>query len=180
MAALGVSEMNRLSFFTSVLNSALLDVAAKKLPVFTFALYHDHESGAVSVCVDTEENSNRSVVSMNRYNMRYFMQALTNGDLKSAGLWQANIGRSLSLGDFALVNAARTSLGNLTVDGGFYLDMMKSLVAVRDQVAALAPEPERLVFACSGANDEVAFVWSYESAQQSAPEDALKQRASER
>jgi len=42
--------------------------------VYTFALYHDHESAAVSVCVDTEANSRRVVAHTNRYNMKHFTE----------------------------------------------------------------------------------------------------------
>lgn len=148
----------------SVLQSALSEVRQKSIPVYTFALYHDHESNAVSVCVDTEENSSKSVASMNRYNMKYFMKAIDEKDLKAASLWQANIGRSLSLGDFALVNLARTDLGKTKAVAAFYLSMVEALIRVQGEVIALSPNPERLVFACSGPNEEVAYVWSAQSA----------------
>ena len=147
----------------SVLDRALVEVQSRSLPVYTFALYHDHESGAISVCVDTEDNSNRSVASSNRFNMKYFMKAIADKDLNAASLWQANVGRSLSLGDFALVNAARTALGDVEPDHAIYLAMVESLVAIQRRVAALSPSPERLVFACSGAEDEVAYVWALPS-----------------
>ena len=46
--------------FRSILESALSEIEASGLPVFTFAMYHDHESGAVSVCADSEESSARA------------------------------------------------------------------------------------------------------------------------
>jgi hypothetical protein len=70
---------------------------------------------------------------MNRYNMKYFMQAIADKDLKSANLWQANIGRSLSLGDFLLVNCARTDLGKTKTTPAFYLAMIEALVAVQSK-----------------------------------------------
>ena len=100
---------------------------------------------------------------MNSYNMRYFVQAVATKNLKDALLWQANSGRSLSLGDFALVNVARTTLDQQTLDGTFYVAMVQSLMAVHKRVAALALNPERLIFICSGENDEVAYVWSMPS-----------------
>jgi hypothetical protein len=151
---------NASSLFAKVLAKALAEVEARPIPVFTFALYHDHESDAVSVCVDTEEKSDEVVQRINRYNMRHFMKAARAGDLEQARLWQANIGRSLSLGDFRLVNLARTQLDGIAVDDTFYVAMVKALVAVQSRVAALASRPERLAFACSGANSEVALVWS--------------------
>lgn len=156
--------MNAAALCESVLRRALHEVREKAIPVYTFALYHDHESSAISVCVDTEENSNVAVASMNRYNMKYFMSAVAEKDLKSASLWQANVGRSLSLGDFSLVNAAHTELGSVKVDKLFYLTMVESLIEVQDEVATLSPDRDRLVLACSGPNDEVAYVWAVPSA----------------
>jgi hypothetical protein len=156
--------MSIAELFASVLQRALEEVRQKSIPVYTFALYHDHESHAVSVCVDTEDNSARCVASTNRYNMKYFMQAIADKDLKAASLWQANIGRNLSLGDFVLVNCARADLGEAKVTPTFYLAMIEALVAVQSEVFALCPNPERLVFACSGPNDEVAYVWSAQGA----------------
>ena len=147
-------------FFSNLIDNAISEIRKASIPVFTFALYHDHESGAVSVCADTEDNSNQVVQSINRYNMKYFMSAIQTGDLKAASLWQANIGRSLSLGDFSLVNVARSPLGTMEVNDCFYVEMVQALVAKQHEIAKLTPTPERLVLACSGANDEVAYVWS--------------------
>ena len=54
---------------------------------------------------------------------------MAKGDLKDAALWQANVGRSLSLGDFAIVNAARTDIGEVPVDDRFYVLMAQAVVA---------------------------------------------------
>lgn len=145
----------------SVLERALEEVRSQALPVYTFALYHDHESGAVSVCVDTEESSKKTVLEMNRYNMKHFKRAVAAKDLSAVSLWQANVGRSLSLGDFAMVNAARTDLGDVEPDDAFYLTMIESLLAFGGKIAALSPDPERLLFLCSGPDDEVAYVWAW-------------------
>ena len=143
-----------------VLKNALSEVREKAIPVHTFALYHDHESNAVAVCVDTEENSRRSVAAENRFSMKYFMEALAHEDLEEASRWQANPGRSLSLGDFALVNVARTDLPRIRSKKKFYLAMVQSLISVQEQIAALSPEPSQLAFVCSGPDAEVAYVWS--------------------
>lgn len=156
--------MSAALLFRQVLDAALAEIASSRLPVFTFALYHDHESGAVSVCADTEGNSSRVVASINAYNARHFGAAIARGDLRYAALWQANIGRSLALGDFAIVNAARTDIGDVPVDEPFYVDMVQAVVAIQDRVAALAPDPRKLVFACSGADAEVALVWALPAA----------------
>lgn len=152
--------MSASEIFSSVLQRAIAEVRQSSIQVYTFALYHDHESHAVSVCVDTEKNSNKFVSSMNQYRMKYFMQAIAEKDLKSASGWQATTGRSLSLGDFTLVNSARTDLGKTKVTPDFYLSMMTALMSIQGEIIELSPDPERLVFASSGPNDEVAYVWS--------------------
>ena len=63
-----------------------------------------------SLCVDTAESSAETVRSMNDFSSKYFQAAVEEGDLATAGLWQANVGRSLSFGDFVMVNVARTDL----------------------------------------------------------------------
>lgn len=147
-------------FFSSVLNDAIAQLRAAPVAVFTFAFYHDHESGAVSVCVDTEPNSAQRVRSTNDYSAEHFRAAVAEGDLAAASLWQANVGRNLSLGDFVKVNLARTKFDRRKVGGEFHLSMVRALLAVEGQVAALAPDPARLLFACSGPDDEVAYVWA--------------------
>jgi hypothetical protein len=66
----------------------------------------------------------------------------------------------LSLGDFTMVNVARRALGKVAVNDHLYVAMIRSLISEESKVAALAPNPEALVFACAGADDEVAYVWS--------------------
>lgn len=102
------------TFIDGVLADAIERVRTVGVSVYTFALYFDHESPAISVCVDTIEKSQATVASINAYNSKYFHKAISSGDLKGAALWQSNIGRSLSLGDFHLVN-----VGRLDLDAGF-------------------------------------------------------------
>lgn len=151
---------SQMQIFADVLNRAIADLEAKKLQVYTFSFYHDHESNALSVCADTEENSKRTVAIINGNNMKHFMRAVREGNLQSASLWQANIGRSLSLGDFVAVNFARTDLANSSISNEFYLNMVQALINVQDRVAQLAPCPSDLVFTCSGPNDEVQYAWA--------------------
>lgn len=143
-----------------ILGQAIARVRNEAVPIYTFALYHDHESAALSVCIDTEENSRRCVAQMNRYAKKHFADALTRGNLGAAALWRANVGRSLSLGDFALVNMARRDLGPLRDQDDFYLTLVRSLALVESPVLALSPDPERTLFCCSGADDETQYVWS--------------------
>lgn len=144
-----------------ILERAIARARDEAVPIYTFALYHDHESAALSVCIDTEESSRRCVARMNRYSKRHFADTLTRGNLAAAELWQANIGRSLSLGSFALVDVARRDLGPIRDDDvDFYVTLVRSLTHAESLVLALSPEPERTLFCCSGAVDEVQYVWS--------------------
>jgi hypothetical protein len=153
-------EMHLPTVIAEVLSHAIIQIRERALPVYTFALYFDHESEAISVCVDTEENSARTVLSMNAYNTKHFHRAVSDGDLKMAKLWQASLGRSLSLGDFALVNAGRTELPGVEQDELLFATMLNALVAAELEVSKLAPAPRKLIFACSGVANEVEYVWS--------------------
>jgi hypothetical protein len=148
------------ALFGEVLTKAIHDVRARGTPVHTFAFYHDHESAAVSVCVDTEENSLRSVRKSNAYRINHFAKAVASGDLRSAAKWNANTGRNLSLGDFALVNVSRANLEYIKPGKDFHLAMVRALWDRQQQVADLSPSPERLLFCCSGAQAEVEYMWS--------------------
>jgi hypothetical protein len=143
-----------------ILERAIERARNEAVPIYTFALYHDHESAALSVCIDTEENSRRCVAQMNRYGKKQFADALTRGNLAAAALWKANVGRSLSLGNFALVDVERRDLGPLRNEDDFYLALVRALTLVESPVLALSPDPERTLFCCSGADDETQYLWS--------------------
>jgi len=144
----------------SVLASAVAELEERRFPVYTFALYRDHESGAVSVCADTKAMSEKSVLGINQYNWKHFRKAVESGDLKSAERWQCNIGRSLSLGDFELVDIARLDLPSVFNEADLYLEMVNGLIEFQERVLNLAPVRDQVVFACSGPLDEVQLVWS--------------------
>ena len=144
-----------------VIEQALFEAKSRNVPIYTFALYYDHESPAVSVCIDTEEQSKATVKSMNTYSRIYFGRAVADGDLSGAALWRANIGRSLSLGDFHMVNVARTELAGDFVPGDdFFLALVQALVAAEAKVSAQSGNTESLLLCCSGKDDEVALWWS--------------------
>lgn len=149
------------SFLGDVISRAIKDIRKARLPLYTFAFYHDHESAAVSVCADTAESSATLVASSNEFNSKYFIKAVSNGDLKAIAMWTANPGRSLSLGDFAMVNVARTDFADGIRPGkDFYLAMIRAVIARESDIVTLAKQSENLIFCCSGPKDEVAFVWS--------------------
>jgi len=152
--------MHAANLASQVILEAIAELRARAFPLFTFALYFDHESEALSVCADSEENSNLTVASINKYNAKYFHQYMAAGDAHMAKLWQANAGRSLSLGDYSLSNLARIDTPGVQQTEEFFFSLAQALVAHEEQVLALSPTPDKVVFACSGMSDEVALVWS--------------------
>ena len=141
----------------NVIDAALRQAKAEGLPVHTFALYYDHESPALSVCIDTAENSKRIVAKINAFNRPHFVSAVQSGNLKTAALWCSNVGRSLSLGDFSRVNLARTKVPPAT--DRFFGSMLQGLLSREAEIAAAAPDRTNLLLCCTGPNDEVEYVW---------------------
>ena len=76
--------------------------------IVSLAFYCDHENDELCICADTAENSERVTVSSRDFAHKYMMQALDNGNLDSAKLWNLAPGRSLSLGDYVFSNLARS------------------------------------------------------------------------
>jgi hypothetical protein len=147
-----------------IISEALIEARRRDVAIYTFALYYDHESPAVSVCIDTEERSKSSVIAMNKFVRGHFSAAVADGDLERAESWHGNIGRSLSLGDFHMVNVARTELPrNFAPNSSFFLTIIRSLMSAESAVAAQARLPSSLLFCCSGAKDEVQYWWSVAS-----------------
>lgn len=152
-----------MSPFQETLNEALDDaltvVRQKSIPIYTIAFFHDHESRAVSICVDTEENSNAHAASSNRYFSKYFWKAVEQRDLKEIRSNSADSGRNASLGDFVLVNAGRRDLPKGRIGKELYLDMISTLRSREGEIASLAKSRDHLLFCCSGPNAEVDFWW---------------------
>jgi hypothetical protein len=144
----------------SVLEDAIATLRRERMDVYTFALYFDHESCAISVCADTVANSLVTIEQINRYNRKYFDLAVTSGDLQAASMWCANTGRSLALGDFALKNLARSTVDRSEVTEDFYRGILRALLDVEDKVATLTTNKASLLLCCSGPSDEVEFFWT--------------------
>jgi hypothetical protein len=145
----------------SVIEQALAEAKQGRVTVYTFALYYDHESHAISVCIDTEEQSKATVHRINTYNRKYLMPALAAGDLKGATLWRSNIGRSLSLGDFHMVNLSRAELPiNVKPNEGFFVSLVQALVAAEANIVSQAASPESLLLCCSGSSNEIEYWWA--------------------
>ena len=144
----------------SVLENAIAALREKRMDVYTFALYFDHESPALSVCADTAANSQMTVQQSNAYNRKYFETAVLSGDLQAASMWCANTARSLALGDFVVKNLARSTVKGTEIDAEFYRGMLRALLNVEDEVATLTTNRTSLLLCCSGPLDEAEFYWS--------------------
>ncbi len=162
-----------------VLDRAIKEIRRRRTRLYTVAFYRDRESSAVSACADTKTNSRRTVLSENRFSMNFFADAAESGDLDQAVLFQANIGRSLSLGDFTLVNLGRTTLETNVSEVELSLAMMRSLIARQTDLLALAPNADELVFVCSGVGAEIGYVWSRLRSTRAARVGASRTGASE-
>ncbi|MCL1119396.1 hypothetical protein N7V09_08655 [Shewanella seohaensis] len=127
--------------------------------IYTFALYHDHESELVTVCIDTIESSNISLAKLNEYSMKYFRKYISDGDIKQAKLWQANIGRSLSLGDFKFVNIAEFDIEGEYTGDDFYLSLVNSIESCSSQIQSKSSHGKALLFCCSTSEYEVGLTW---------------------
>jgi hypothetical protein len=149
---------------TSVLTEAISELRKKRLDVYTFALYFDHESNAISVCADTVSNSAATVRGINTYNRKYFDPAVASGDLKAASLWCSNIGRSLSLGDFVAKNLARTPAKDSNLGSEFFVGMLHALMDAENEIATLTSDKDTLLLCCTGPSDETEFYWGLPAA----------------
>lgn len=143
----------------SVIQDAVEQLRNATQAIVTVALYFDHESSALSVCADTEKNSARSVAQANAFSLPYFEKAIEAGDLEGAALWQGNIGRSLSLGDFTHVNLARRDVPPGLVDEAWFASMAQGLMRHAGLVLQVCASDAVVVFAVSTATDEVGLVW---------------------
>ena len=145
----------------------LIDEALEKaggIDIYTFAIYHDHESDFVSVCIDTKQNSEKQLLESNKYSMKHFRRVIDEGDLKEAALWQANIGRNLSLGDFEAVNIAEKEIRSRSIGNDFYLAMVKAIQNKSDNILQQSTFGSSLLFCCSTGNEEVGLTWVQENA----------------
>jgi hypothetical protein len=146
--------------FKKMIFEGLRKAEVRDLDIYTFALYHDHESHVATVCIDTFESSNRLVMSSNEYSKKYFSKAIEARDLSDAVLWNANGGRSFSLGDFALINASEIDVPRRPKIPDFYLDMVQSIEEMKDLIHKQSGHGRSLLFCCSTEESEMGLVWS--------------------
>jgi hypothetical protein len=149
--------MSMTEIFEDMIDEAL--TKSQGLDIYSFAIYHDHESGFVSICVDTKDNSDIKVIESNKYSMKHFQRVVAEGELEEAMLWQANVGRNLSLGDFELVNIVEHELVKQDTSDRFYLDMVKAIGNKANVILKQSSHGASLLFCCSTANEEVGLTW---------------------
>ena len=159
-----VHNDNVSKFLSDVVRRGLREAVKRGVSIYTVALYYDHEGRAVSLCVDTRENSRRCVEEQNEWRTSRFLRGVQAGDLSLAQEAEANIGRNLELGDFAAVNLARSEVPRgLEIWSDRRLGaiiLARELVAFHDEVRALSGDAKETVLACSGPDAEVDLVWA--------------------
>ena len=143
-----------------MIRAAIGEAEKRDLRIYTFALYFDHESPALAVCMDTKENSRLRVREQNNYSAKYFLKFIGDRDIERAARWQANVGRNLSLGDFAVVNVAREEVGPIELSAEDCLGLIERVLAHESAIRKLADDADELVFCCTSPSDEVGIVWS--------------------
>ena len=149
---------------SQVLERAVSFASEEQINVYTFSFYLDHESRAISVCIDTRENSKNKVIEENSYNSEYFHKCIDEMDLEGAQMWCANPGRNLSLGDFRYVNVGREDLLESSSDEKVCEAMLKTLIEFEGVVSRLTEKPDELLLSCSTADDELGLTWTVTNA----------------
>ena len=148
-----------LNEYRDLIFASLKKIEKAKINIYTYALYHDHESGFVSVCIDTKDNSLRSVQSSNDYVREKFITAIGNNDLKKALLWQCNAGRNFSLGNFKYINIEEIKVPLKPKSNSFYLDMVKAIEEMSELIIRHSSYGKELAFCCSTKSEEVGLIW---------------------
>jgi len=152
--------MVMLEGYRNLIFEALKAASEQKIDIYTFAMYHDHESGFVTICIDTKQNSDKSVISQNRYSRDNFLREIEGGNLEMAGLWQANGGRSFSLGNFSFVDFRAIEVTQRKKQKGFYLAMIKAIEEMSELIQRSSSHGSNLIYCCSTEKDEVGLIWS--------------------
>jgi len=142
-----------------MVSDSLKSISDKSTSIYTFAFYHDHESDAISICIDTEDNSEKEVISSNKYTQKYFKDILKNNDIDSLKLWNINTGRNFSLGNFTFVNVVYVKLEKIYFTKSLYLSMINCIERNKKNILAHSKYPQKVVFCCSSEKNEVEYIW---------------------
>lgn len=164
------------TFLSAVLDQAITALNKARADVYTFAFCHDRERGVVFVSADSEANSRRAVREINRASMKQFAKAVRKRDLDEALVWQASIGRNLSVSEFEWAHITRRPLGKHKHAPTLHEAMLLSALEHAPKIIALSSDPETLLFTCSTPDEEVGLIWTAD-ATPSAPKTARTKRA---
>ena len=145
--------------FDRVIDKALNTLFSKKVDVYTFAFYYDHEGHAVEILADTKTNSDKQVYKSHRFASREFVKAIQAKDLEKAARWGSSNDRNYSLGDFHFKGLAREPVKAPNNSAPFFLAMLNAIRRNSKKIAALSSQPQRLVYLCSSRESEIGFVW---------------------
>ncbi len=149
-----------LNEYRDLIYAALQKVAKANIDIYTFAIYHDHESGFVSICIDTKENSKNTILNANSFIKEQFQLAIENDDLDRAADWQTSGGRSFELGSFRHKNIDDIRVPINPKRKSFYLDMVKAVQEMSELIARHSSHGKNLLFCSSTSKREVGLVWS--------------------
>ncbi|QQS06927.1 MAG: hypothetical protein IPK50_08525 [Fibrobacterota bacterium] len=149
------------SVFDEMIQEALQMIADAKAEIYTLAFYHDHESSEISVCIDTEEQSSRTILESNKFTRKYFQKTLAEGDAEGLKLWNFQAGRSFSLGNFEYVSVSARPVPSEYEDGSsnLYLEMIRAIERNKSSILQHTHAPEQVMFCCSSADAEVQYIW---------------------
>jgi hypothetical protein len=148
------------TFFDDMVKEALALVIEKNINIYTFAYYHDHESSCISICIDTEENSNKLVKSSNEFTKKHFYKNLEDEDLDSLKLFCFNSGRSFSLGDYTYRNIVYKKIPEeYKLSKKIYLEMIKAINSNKEEILKFSDKPDNIFFSCSSEDNEVEYIW---------------------
>jgi hypothetical protein len=147
--------------FLDMIEKAILEIKNKQIDLYTFAFYHDHESHAISICIDTKPNSEKTVLKSNEFSMKYFIDSIGKKNIESAELHKYETGRSFSLGDFKYANLIRVEFNKkIKNNTQFYLDMVEAINTQKEKIKENSKTPENIVFCCSTKDNEVGLIWN--------------------
>jgi hypothetical protein len=155
------------TLLTSVLQRAIAELIKARADVYTFAFCHDRDKHTLSVCADSAANSRRVIRKLNRQSMKRFAAAVRKRDLDEASVWQATVGRGLSLSEFAWTDLGQRSLGKLAHAPSLHAAMLQAAMKRAPEVVQLASDPEALLFTCSTVDEEVGLVWTADACKPS-------------
>jgi len=149
-----------MNIFDEMIEEALKICEQKNINIYTFCFYHDHESKAFSICIDTEEKSKITILQSNEFTKKYFHEELKTGNLEGLKNWCFQHGRSFSLGDFRYCNIVYKKIGtNSEIVKENYIEMINSIEKYKEKIKNYSINPDNIFFACSSENNEVEYIW---------------------